>query len=101
MEEREMTWEELNYNIDKLEREQRHLEHLSDRTTEESNRYEYLFGIIRQLNEIRDEHSKNDPSPNGIVTIKKETRLNGYYTRNGRSHSPEIVLLMETLGAIT
>jgi len=100
VEEREMTWAELNRTIDRLEKEKEYLRNKKDRTHEESNRYEYLFAPIRQLEEAREEHLKNNPTPtpDDIITIKSETVLRGYYTHDGKNHCPEIVLLMETLG---
>ena len=100
IEENEMTWRELNSSIDRLEYEKEYLKNKENRTREESQRFEYLFGPIRQLKEAREDHlEKNaNPSPSDKVTIKKEIILKGYYTHHGRSHCPEIVLLMETLG---
>ena len=100
VEESEMTWEELNSFLDKLENEMEYLENKKNRTHEESNRYEYLFAPIRKLRKAREEHLKNtpNPSPSDKITIKSETILTGYYTHHGKDHCPEIVLLMETLG---
>lgn len=100
MEECEMKWGELLEKINQLEREQQQLEHKRNRTREESDRYEYLFGLIRQLKKTAEDYREDhpDPHPDDIVTFSRETVLDGYYTRNGKSHNPEIVLLMETLG---
>ncbi|MBO7647067.1 MAG: leucine-rich repeat domain-containing protein [Bacteroidales bacterium] len=103
VEECEMTWKELQSTIDKLEREHQYLKQKKYRSKEETDRFEYLFGLIRQLKEAAESYRKDHPHPypNDIVTINQETALNGYYTRNGKSHNPEIVLLMETLGNYT
>lgn len=95
----EMTWQELNDRIKELEYEQRCLLDGLYKTEEEAIRCEYLYVIIRELKEKRDQYQQNNPipSPDDMVPVCEETKLRGYYTRNGKSHNPEIVLLMETL----
>ncbi len=95
-----ITWGKLQERIDQLKREQQYLQHKEDKTSEEKDRFEYLFGLIKQLNETADRYKNDHPDPNlgDIVTFSQKTALNGYYTRKGKSHHPEIVLLMETLG---
>lgn len=98
-EESEMTWEELISALDRLEYEKDYLDNKENGTRQDPSQDENLFSLFRQLRKTHDAHKKKcpNPSPSDKVTIKKDIALKGYYTHHGRSHCPEIVLLMETL----
>ena len=96
----EIKWKDLNNRIAKLEKEFDWLNREMDKTSEEEDKRRLLDDLITILKWKRDDYKKShpNPSPNDKIPIEKTIRLSGYYTRNGKSHKPEIVLLMEELG---
>ena len=94
----EVTRGELVSAIDRLEEKLRKIDN-----NENPNLFHSLYDTLRKLNEARERHQNSsrergqEHSPSDKITIEKEIDLKGYYTHNGRSHCPEIVLLMETL----
>ena len=102
IEEHEITWQELCDRLDSLEKEYTHLKEMSydECDAEDSQRRCFLSDMVPIIKHIKEKYLKDhpNPSPNDIVPISQKITVNGYYTRNGKSHNPEIVLLMETLG---
>jgi len=102
VEEHEIIWQELCDRLHSLEKEYSYLKGMSyDKCDpDDSQRRCFLSDMIPMIKRVIEKYLENhpNPSPNDIVPISQEISVNGYYTRNGKSHNPEIVLLMETLG---
>lgn len=99
-EEHKITWKDLNNRIDELEDECEWLMVNQNKTDDDFPLSERLWDLIEKLKRRRDdyENAHPRPDPDDIVLITEEITLLGYYTRDGRDHNSEIVLLMETLG---
>lgn len=102
-----MTWQDLNHLIDELNKIPQL--NVGKRGGSMNNKDEgeimdpannYRSSLLNKLEKARDNYKTTHPNPLpcAIVTIQTETSLGGYYTRKGKSHYPEIVLLMDTLG---
>lgn len=93
IEEHKMTRQELNEMIDNLKAKCKVLDNRDSDEFETSHTRQLLNALVETKARYGDDHKTDD-----IVTIRQEISLNGYYTRNGKSHDTEIVLMMETLG---
>ena len=99
----EIKWKDLNNRIAKLEKEFDWLNREMDKTSEEEDKRRLLDDLITILKWKRDDYKKShpNPSPDDKLPLVEEIELPGYYTRDGKSHKPEIVLLMETRMGLT
>lgn len=86
----ELKKEELEEHIKKINNE---IERLKESGEKDSPRLNELSGLLDNFSKIKEDNKQND-----IIRYECQYSRPGYYTRQGKEHNPEIVLLMGNIG---